>query len=317
MKTYLTAAILLLSLLVSAQKREEFFDMSFQPAKAGGYYFVVTEKKDSGWYREAYFVSQRTLAMQGWYKDEACSTAHGPVNWYHPTRFPRSKGIYLDGKKEGLWLGYDDEGHLTDSSTYTKGHLAGISYRWHSNGMLQDSLHFDGQGNGVQVSWYDDGSLASAGRWTADTAKTGRWQYYHKNGAEWAVEDFAAGKLLSCNCFTETGQALDTADCKEQEAVPAGGLNGWKRFLSNGLQHMLQTKANSRQWPAGQRTVAIRFIVEKDGMLSSFKAITENGLGMEEEVVKLLKKSPRWTPGKQRGKPVRSYHTQPLTFVIQ
>ncbi|HEV7333421.1 MAG TPA: hypothetical protein VGN63_20470 [Flavisolibacter sp.] len=317
MKTHLTALSLLLTLFVSAQKREEFFDISFKPAKAGGYYYVVTEKKDSGWYREAYYVSQQTMAMKGWYKDEACTIAHGPVDWYHPTKYPQSTGNYVNGKKEGRWLVYNDKGYLIDSSTYSNGHLAGISYRWHSNGMLQDSLNFDGNGNGVQVSFYDDGNLSSAGRWTADTAKTGRWKYYHKNGKELAVEEYADGKLQLCNCFTETGQSLDTADCKEKEAEPAGGLGGWQRFLSQGLQRILEVKANSRVWPAGQRTVAIRFIVEKDGTLSSFRPLTENGKGMEEEVIKLLQRSPRWTPGRQWGRPVRSYHTQPLTFVIQ
>jgi antitoxin component YwqK of YwqJK toxin-antitoxin module len=317
MKTHLTAVCLLLTLFVSAQKREEFFNFSFKPAETGHYYYVTTEKKDSGWYREAYYVSQGSMAMKGWYKDEACNIAHGPVNWYHHTRFLRSSGQYANGKKDGLWLGYDEKGHLVDSSNYSNGFLTGISFRFHSNGMASDSLHFDGKGNGVQVSWFDDGQLASAGRLTADTAKIGRWQYFHKNGTVMANEEYSGGKLVSCHCYTEAGQALDTADCREKEAEPANGIKGWQQFLSNGLQRILESKANSRQWPAGQRTVAIRFIVEKDGTLSGFLPLTENGKGMEEEVIKLLQRSPRWTLGRQWGRVVRSYHTQPLTFVIQ
>ena len=159
--------------------------------------------------------------------------------------------------------------------------------------------------------------MASAGRWTQDTLKTGSWKYYHKNGAVLATEDYANGKLSVCQCYTEDGKALDTAECREVEAAPAGGLPGWRRFLEKGLQRMLEAKANSREWPAGQRTVVVRFVVEKDGSLSELKPLTQYGKGMEEEVVNLLKRSPKWTPGRQRGQLVRSYHTQPLTFVIQ
>lgn len=80
---------------------------------------------------------------------------------------------------------------------------------------------------------------------------------------------------------------------------------------------MLQKKANSREWSAGNRTVVIRFVVEIDGSLSGFKPLTQHGDGSEDEVIALLKRAPLWAPARQWGRPVRSYHTQPLTFSIQ
>lgn len=317
MTRYLLVLIASLFYLASfAQKREEFFDYSFQPSPRSPYYYVITEKKDSGWYREAYYLSQKTMAMKGWYKDEACKIAHGPMTWYHPTKFLRTKGLYLNGQQEGLWESYNEQGHQTDSSYYSGGHRTGISLHWHDNGFQRDSLNFDGQGNGVQVSWYDDGSFASAGRWTADTVKTGRWKYYHKNGNLLATEDYAAGKLQLCQCYDEAGKALDTADCREREAEPSGGLRGWQAFLQRSLQNMLERKANSREWGTGQLSVVVRFVVEKDGSLSEFTPLTQYGKGVEEEIISLLKRAPRWTPGRQWGRPVRSYHTQPITFEV-
>jgi periplasmic protein TonB len=32
--------------------------------------------------------------------------------------------------------------------------------------------------------------------------------------------------------------------------------------------------------------------------------------------VEVLKKGPRWSPGVQNGQKVRSYRTQPITFVL-
>lgn len=317
MKPQLLALWLLISLAAAAQKREEIFDFSFKPATSSPYYFVTTEKKDSGWYREAFYISKKSMAMKGWYKDEACTTPHGPVSWFHQTRFLSESEFYLNGKKEGIWVGYDDQGHMTDSSTYHDGHRVGPSFHWHSNGMIRDSFACDGKGNDTQVSWYDDGAPASAGRWTGDTVKTGTWKYYHKNGKVMATEDYVNGKMQVCNCYTEAGVALDTADCKEKDAEPGGGIRRWQIFLERGLQSMLERKANSREWSAGNRTVVIRFVVEKDGSLSELTPLTNYGSGVEEEVINFMKKAPRWTPGRQWGKPVRSYHTQPLTFQIQ
>ena len=301
-----------------AQKKEEVFDYSFKPVTTSGpHYYVTTEKKDSGWYREAYFITQASLAMKGWYKDEEAKIKHGPFVHYHFTRFTSSEGIYLNDKKEGVWLSYDEKGNLIDSSTYSAGKYNGVSLRWHSNGFLSDSMVFDGKGNGVHLSWYDDGAIASAGRWIEDTAKVGRWKYFNKDGSIWATEDYVNGKMIACSCTDVTGKVLDTALCKEKEAEPANGIRGWQIFLERGLQKMLEAKAISREWTPGKRSVMVRFVVEKDGSLSEFKALTQYGAGVEDEVIKLLRRSPRWTPGMQRGRPVRSYHTQPLTFVIQ
>jgi antitoxin component YwqK of YwqJK toxin-antitoxin module len=315
MKNWLFVAGLLLPVLfLKAQKREEWFDYAFKPSKMGPYYYVVTEKKDTLWHRMAYYISQKSLAMEGWYKDDSCTFAHGPFSWYHTNRFQKSTGHYVNGKKEGVWLDFDEEGNMVDSANYVNGRLKGVEKKWYKNGMQSDSLVFDGAGNGAQVSWYDDGSPASGGYWTQDTVKRGRWKYYHHNGTVMATEDYVAGKKTACACFDESGRQLDSAACVEKEAEPGGGVKGWRRFLEQNLQRVVEAKA--RVLSPGQYTVVVRFIVEKDGTLSDFKPLTQYGHGLEEEVVSMLKRAPSWTPGQEYGKIVRSYHTQPITFVI-
>ena len=116
-----------------AQKREELFNFSFEPSQSGPYYYVSTEKKDSGWYREAFYISQKTMAMKGWYKDKEAKVKHGPFTYYHFTRFISSQGNYVNNKKNGLWLEYDEKGMLTDSSIYKKwksqGYLTTVAFK--------------------------------------------------------------------------------------------------------------------------------------------------------------------------------------------
>jgi protein TonB len=37
---------------------------------------------------------------------------------------------------------------------------------------------------------------------------------------------------------------------------------------------------------------------------------------MEEEVMRVIQKSPKWRPAMQNGKPVKAYRKQPITFVV-
>lgn len=68
-------------------------------------------------------------------------------------------------------------------------------------------------------------------------------------------------------------------------------------------------------------TVVIRFVVDKDGNVKDAQVIREIGGGCGEEavrVVKLMNEMPnRWSPGKQRGRPVKVYFTLPVKFLLK
>lgn len=298
-----------------AQKSEAFFDYSFKPSNYSRYYYVVTEKQDSLWHREAYFVSQRSLAMEGWYKDDNCQIPHGIVSWYHTTKFLKSKGIYNNGKKTGIWKQYDKDGFLIDSSQYENNRLKGAGFKWYPDGMLSDSLNFDGEGNGVQLSWYNSGKLSAAGYWTQDTVKTGKWRYFDEEGVMMAEEEYTDGRLTRCNCFDEKGQKIDSVNCLEKEAMPKGGIDGWQQYMAKSLKPVIESQIKSGVKP-GIYTIIISFIINKDGSLGNFSASTAYGNGMEDSVIAMLKKAPKWTPAKVHGRSVKSFHMQPVSFNI-
>jgi len=300
-------------LITIAQSREEIFDFQFHPTKKGGYYYVETEKKDSLWYRQAWFIAQKTLYMEGTYKDETCKIGQGEFKWYHPNGYLKARTSYVNGLKEGVFLGYDEQGRLKDSLNYHKDYRIGIGYSIHANGYMADSTQFDGKGNGVEVRWYDDGSPSSAGYWMQDTLKKGTWKYFHKNGQVKAIEKYdSIGKLIVCNCFDEKSLPLDTSLCREREATVEARV--WKRFLEKNLKSLVEQKA--KEGLKGNFTVVVRFIVDIDGSVKDIVALTNYGYGIEEAVVSVFNKAPAWTPGRMFGQNVKSYHTQPVTFVI-
>jgi len=61
-------------------------------------------------------------------------------------------------------------------------------------------------------------------------------------------------------------------------------------------------------------TVFLTFIVEKDGSVSNVTVIKGVHPLLDEEAIKAISESPKWSPGLQRGQPVRVRFQIPLTF---
>lgn len=61
--------------------------------------------------------------------------------------------------------------------------------------------------------------------------------------------------------------------------------------------------------------VYVQFVVEKDGSLTDIKVMRDIGYGTGAEAIRVLKKSPRWKPGIQNGRPVRVLYSLPISIV--
>jgi len=65
-----------------------------------------------------------------------------------------------------------------------------------------------------------------------------------------------------------------------------------------------------------QGRVTVRFIVEKDGSISDVKPVLSVHPLLNKEAVRVVKSMPKWTPGKQNGKPVRVRFNLPVMFKL-
>jgi protein TonB len=70
-----------------------------------------------------------------------------------------------------------------------------------------------------------------------------------------------------------------------------------------------------------QGRVVVQFVVEKDGKITDANVVRDIGAGCGEEALRVVNSmngmNQRWTPGKQRGKPVRVQFTLPVSFKLQ
>lgn len=90
----------------------------------------------------------------------------------------------------------------------------------------------------------------------------------------------------------------------------------WTMHLQKSLQSYIE-QASIKGMESGTYTVNVKFIVMKDGSLTDVKALNDPGYDLAVAAIKTVQTGPKWFPGLQNGKPVNSYHTQPITFVIQ
>ena len=65
-----------------------------------------------------------------------------------------------------------------------------------------------------------------------------------------------------------------------------------------------------------QGRVTVRFIVEKDGSISDVRPVLSVHPLLNKEAVRVVESMPKWTPGKQNGKPVRVRFNVPVMFKL-
>lgn len=63
--------------------------------------------------------------------------------------------------------------------------------------------------------------------------------------------------------------------------------------------------------------VVLSFVIDKDGRLTNIEVLQSPDRSLSEEAIRVLNKSPRWSPGKQRSQAVRVKYTLPVDFRVQ
>ena len=98
----------------------------------------------------------------------------------------------------------------------------------------------------------------------------------------------------------------------ENPAVPpTGDIPSLLKWIASHIEYPQSALDNGIQGK-----VVLRFVVEKDGSIGDILVARKVDPALDKEAVRVLKSMPKWTPGKQRGKPVRSYFTLPISFTI-
>jgi protein TonB len=95
----------------------------------------------------------------------------------------------------------------------------------------------------------------------------------------------------------------------EKEPEFPGGASAWLNYLSRNLRTPDELNEGEK------RTVLIRFEVSKEGTVEGFQVLQSGGERFDNEVIRVLKKMPKWKPAMQNGHSIARYFTQPVSFM--
>ena len=90
-----------------------------------------------------------------------------------------------------------------------------------------------------------------------------------------------------------------------------GDLNVFRNWVQSKIQYPKEAMDKGIKG-----RVVYSFVVEKDGSLTDFDVLQSPDKSLADEVVRILKTSPKWEPGEQRGEKVRVKYTVPIVFSI-
>lgn len=87
-----------------------------------------------------------------------------------------------------------------------------------------------------------------------------------------------------------------------------GGIPEFGKYISTNYKYPNVKGLNGK--------VVVEFVVERDGSLGDIKVLRDVGYGTGEEAIRVLKASPRWKPGEQNGRIVRTRFALPININV-
>lgn len=88
-----------------------------------------------------------------------------------------------------------------------------------------------------------------------------------------------------------------------------GGIQAMHRFIQDNLKVQEDTNVERTR-------IVVSFVVGPDGNISDIRAVSKNGWGMEESLIKTLEQMPKWNPGKMGNKAVYVRMMLPVTYEV-
>lgn len=118
-------------------------------------------------------------------------------------------------------------------------------------------------------------------------------------------------EILKVNPLLITEVADEVFDVVEQQPNPEGGMSGWNTYLAMNLRYPLEARQRGIEG-----TVIVVFEIHTDGSIHQVEILRGIGGGADEEAVRVVANAPKWEPGRQRGRAVKTRMRLPIRFKL-
>ena len=121
----------------------------------------------------------------------------------------------------------------------------------------------------------------------------------------------AANAQATAAANATTGGDMPYVKVEKMPTFMGGDLNVFRNWVQSKIQYPKEAMDKGIKG-----RVVCSFVVEKDGSLTDFDVLQSPDKSLGDEVVRILKTSPKWEPGEQRDEKVRVKYTVPIVFSI-
>jgi TonB family protein len=234
---------------------------------------------------QALFAQQATRIV---YKDTI--NLHGII--YNAAGVP-AKGIFIESKQLDLRYNKYYIFAITDSLGHFE--MKGVK--------LQDTLTIENFNYFPMLKYMNEGSRYMAIYLPVENV-------YHMNAGIPITIEAKRQYLRANSVFKVEDDSQTNCDLGVEAEFPGG-----RQRLFNYIQHKLAYPEKAIVQNI-EGTVEVSFTVNKDGTLNDFKIIKGLGYGCDEEVLSILKSSPKWKPGILEGRPVTMHESISVEFKL-
>lgn len=232
---------------------------------------------------------------------------NGRVEDYYISGDVQMKGVYKNGKRDGVFIYYSDHKTYTSAGRYQDDQSIGKWETYHHNGKLESEVYYsDGyyvknlwdsagvqqvkDGKGRELKKYPNGVVSTEGEYV-DGRKHGYWYGRHADGRMYFEETYDHGRLLRGRSRNLNGDVF-LYDESSFFPLPEGG---YKRFYEFVRAETDKVKAERGG------TVRLSFRVTTNRVITDISI--EKGLTpeLDQKAREILVKGPGWIPARVHG----------------
>lgn len=260
-------------------------------------------------------------------------------SFYTKNNVLKSKEVYSqEGFREGGAYNFHENGSVKDKEIFRKDRLVGKFISWYPDGKLHKVLEYPDEKGMVSswaaidfkiISYWDSTGRQSVtkGNGLCDCylVEEGR-RFIRETGkvkagfrdSVWIGSDGSEVLFKEVYEDAQLKKGIRYLNSKEFEyeffeVVPeyTGGYSAMAQHLYRNLQYPTPAKRKGIQG-----SVFVSFVVGVDGRLSDVKTLKGVDSDLDHEAIRVVKLMPKWNPGLQRGRPVKTRFVLPIKFKL-
>ncbi len=128
---------------------------------------------------------------------------------------------------------------------------------------------------------------------------------------DYEFTDFGDDIVIEPPKIQDKAEEIPVFVAEQMPSFRGGDLNTFRSWATSQLVYPRLAQENN---VTGK--VVLKFVIEADGRLTNIEEISSPDKLLTDEAIRVLKMSPKWTPGKNRNRAVRVYFIMPIDFVL-